>query len=83
MLKEFKEIMNINEDPLFVKEKMWAKAIPQYNLGYIEHERYFEKVEGEFPGLFLSGNYRGGISVGDCIANSEPVYKKIVDFISK
>ena len=83
VLKEFKEIMNINEDPLFVREKMWAKAIPQYNLGYIEHERYFEKIERESPGLFLSGNYRSGISVGDCIANSEPVCKRIIDFISK
>lgn len=83
VLKEFKDIMNINDDPLFVREKMWAMSIPQYALGYIEHENYFEKAEKEFPGLFLSGNYRGGISVGDCIKNSEPVYKRIIDFINK
>ena len=83
VLKEFKEIMHINEDPLFVKEKMWVKAIPQYNLGHIEHEKYFETFEREHPGIVLSGNYRGGISVGDCIANSDLVYKRIIDYIYK
>jgi oxygen-dependent protoporphyrinogen oxidase len=80
VLKEFKYVMKINQDPSFVDEKMWEKAIPQYNLGYIEHEKYFEKFEKQNPGMFLSGNYRGGISVGDCIINSEVVCKRIVDF---
>lgn len=71
VLKEFKEIMKIKSDPLILKDKFWEKAIPQYNLGYIEHELYFEKFESNNPGIFLSGNYRGGISVGDCVKNSE------------
>jgi oxygen-dependent protoporphyrinogen oxidase len=58
-------------------------GIPQYNLGYIEHEKYFEKFEQQNPGMFLSGNYRGGISVGDCIINSENVCKRIVDFTAQ
>lgn len=83
VVKEFKEIMNINSDPVFIKEKMWPKAIPQYSLGYIEHERYFEKFEADNPGIFLSGNYRGGISVGDCIKNSELTYKRICEHINQ
>lgn len=83
VIKEFKEIMNINSDPVFIKEKMWSKAIPQYSLGYIEHERYFEKFEADNPGIFLSGNYRGGISVGDCIKNSELTYKRICEHINQ
>ena len=83
VIKEFKEIMHINGDPVFIKEKMWPKAIPQYSLGYIEHERYFEKFEADNPGMFLSGNYRGGISVGDCIQNSELTYKRICEYIEK
>lgn len=77
-VNEFKEIMKINADPVFLKSKLWKKAIPQYNLGYIEHEKYFEKYEGKNPGIFLSGNYRGGISVGDCIKNSDVVYQKVL-----
>ena len=83
VLKEFMEIMQISQDPLFVKKKIWTKAIPQYNLAHNEHEKYFDTFEREHPGIILSGNYRGGISVGDCIKNSKLVYQRIIDFIDK
>jgi oxygen-dependent protoporphyrinogen oxidase len=76
VIGEFKAQMKINDDPIFMKEHLWQKAIPQYNLGYIEHENYFDKFEKENPGIFLSGNYRGGISVGDCVKNSEVNFEK-------
>ncbi len=77
VLNEFKETMRINGEPVVIKEKLWEKAIPQYNVGYIEHENYFDKFEKENQGLFLGGNYRGGISVGDCVKNSEVIFKRI------
>jgi len=78
VLSEFKQTMKINSDPVFQRNRLWQKAIPQYNIGYIEHENYFDRFEKENPGIFLSGNYRGGISVGDCVKNSDIVYKKII-----
>jgi protoporphyrinogen/coproporphyrinogen III oxidase len=75
-IKEFQEIMKIKGSPVSQSHRFWSKAIPQYNLGYIEHENYFDKFEEKNKGLILSGNYRGGISVGDCIKNSELVYEK-------
>ena len=79
-IKEFSEIMGINSKPIIVKEKSWEKAIPQYNIGYIKHENYFEKFEKENSGIFLSGNYRGGISVGDCIKNSQINFEKVKNY---
>jgi len=83
VIAQFQEIMGIGPGPVFVKERMWPRAIPQYTLGYIEHERYFEAFERQHPGIFLSGNYRGGISVGDCITNSEIRYLDIRRYIEK
>ncbi len=77
VLGEFKHTMRIKSDPVFLRDRIWQKAIPQYNTGYIEHENYFDKFEKENPGIFLGGNYRGGISVGDCIKNSEVIFNKI------
>ncbi len=84
VIEEFKEIMRIHRDeaPVLIEERMWPKAIPQYTIGYVEHERYFETFEMKAAGLFLSGNFRGGISVGDCIINSELTYKRIQAYCS-
>lgn len=74
---EFESIMKISGEPFYKSTRFWAKAIPQYNLGYIETENYFDAFEANNPGIFLGGNYRGGVSVGDCIKNAEPTAEKI------
>jgi oxygen-dependent protoporphyrinogen oxidase len=70
--------MMINSEPVFISYKYWNKAIPQYNLGYIEHDKYFDKFEKMNPGIILSGNYRGGISIGDCIKSAGLVTNKVM-----
>ena len=74
---EFEEIMKITGSPVYTSKRFWQKAIPQYTIGYVEHENYFDHFEKDNKGIFLSGNYRGGISVGDCIKNAEIVMNKI------
>ncbi len=69
--------MKIKGEPVHLAKRFWEKAIPQYTIGYVEHENYFDHFEKDNRGIFLSGNYRGGISVGDCIKNAELVLNKI------
>jgi oxygen-dependent protoporphyrinogen oxidase len=80
---EFETLMRIVGEPVFLSYKLWPRAIPQYNLGYVEHENYFDKFEKENPGILLAGNYREGISVGDCIKNSEKILNKIKNLSNK
>ncbi|MFH0736577.1 MAG: protoporphyrinogen oxidase [bacterium] len=82
-VKEFESMMNITAAPILKKYKVWEHAIPQYNIGYIENDRAVEKCEDTNKGFFISGNFCGGISVGDCIKNSELVAGKIIEYISK
>jgi oxygen-dependent protoporphyrinogen oxidase len=49
----------------------WQRAIPQYRIGHLSLIERVERLEREQPGLFVAGNFRGGISVGDCVASSE------------
>ncbi len=81
VIEEFQHIMKINGKPNFISYRFWHKAIPQYNIGYIEHERYFEEFEKNNPGLFISGNFRGGISVGDCIKSAGLTFEKAKEYL--
>jgi oxygen-dependent protoporphyrinogen oxidase len=77
---ELKDIMQLQEKPDVLRIKRWQKAIPQYELGHQNRINEIEKLETEHPGLFISGNFRNGISVGDCIIQSKSLASKIVDY---
>ncbi len=80
---ELKDLMQLQEKPDVLRIKRWEKAIPQYELGHQSRINEIEKLETEHPGIFISGNFRNGISVGDCIVQSKNLASKIVDYCTK
>ncbi|NWF88469.1 MAG: protoporphyrinogen oxidase [Ignavibacteriaceae bacterium] len=75
---EFENIMNITGEPVKSSYRFWPKAIPQYSIGHNDHELYFGYFEKKNPGIILTGSYRGGISIGDCIKSSEIAAEKAI-----
>lgn len=75
--EELKEILALKEKPDLQHIKRWAKAIPQYNLGYEKVENAIESFENENKGIYFGSNFYKGISVGDCVKNSYLMVEKI------
>ncbi|MBI2504769.1 MAG: protoporphyrinogen oxidase [Candidatus Latescibacteria bacterium] len=48
----------------------WPRAIPQYQVGHQRLIAAVEACEQQHPGLYLGGNFRGGISVADCVKSA-------------
>lgn len=57
--------------PVDVTVTRRPRAIPQYTMGHEARIERITAVEARYPGLHLCANYRGGISVGDCVASAE------------
>lgn len=55
----------------------WERAIPQYTPGHFERMAALEAAEGDLPGLFFCANYRGGISVADCIKSADALVERV------
>lgn len=66
---ELTKNLGITSDPTFHQLTTWKKAIPQVNLGHEKVLTELQNTEANNPGLKFAGNYRGGISVGDCLIN--------------
>jgi oxygen-dependent protoporphyrinogen oxidase len=81
VLSELKTIMRIGGPPVYAKVTRWAKAIPQYTLGYPTILKAMNSLEQNFRGAFLCSNYRGGIAVGDCVANAEDTTEKVLEHL--
>lgn len=67
VLADLEKFVGLKAAPSFSRITRWAKAIPQLNLGYESALAQIESCEQKYKGFHFAGNYRGGISVGDCI----------------
>jgi oxygen-dependent protoporphyrinogen oxidase len=75
-------LLGISAPPVFQSIHVFPRAIPQYELGYGRIVENIARVETAAPGLFLAGNYRGGISLSDSILNGEKAARKVQNFLS-
>lgn len=65
--RELAALLGVRKEPAFVHDVVWERAIPQYELGYGRVLERMDAFERAHPGLFLTGSYRGGISVPDSL----------------
>jgi oxygen-dependent protoporphyrinogen oxidase len=81
--KELHSLMGAQGVPVFSRIIRWDKAIPQYHLGYHRVLEALDRVEMSLPGMFFCSNYRGGISVGDCVMSAEKTAARVCDYLSR
>lgn len=81
-LNELKLGMQVSGKPVYLKLTRWQKSIPQYEIGYQQKMDMLAQFEEQQPGIVLAGNYRGGISVGDCVKNAHEIAVRLAAQIS-
>jgi protoporphyrinogen/coproporphyrinogen III oxidase len=70
-------------NPAWTAITRWTHAIPQYDLGHAERLRPVDDAEGALPGLHFCANYRGGISIGDCIESAYAATDAVTRFLAR
>ena len=76
--QEHRALLGMEHGPAFQRVRKWARAIPQYTVGHEQRMQQVAAAEAALGGLFFCANYRGGISIGDCIASAEAVAGRVV-----
>jgi oxygen-dependent protoporphyrinogen oxidase len=83
VLGELRDLMGIDEAPDTVIIKRWEKAIPQYQMGHEKIIGAIEAFEKDCPGFYVTGNFRGGISVGDCLVQANTTAERVIAGMSR
>lgn len=78
---ELEQLVGVAGEPIAARVSRWARAIPQYNLGHLDRVARVERLADAQPGLYFCANWRGGISVGDCIKSSYAAAERIARFL--
>ncbi len=69
LIDELRGPLSLQGEPAWTLVRRWPRAIPQYEVG---HGRFVERareIEHALPGLYISGNFLGGVSVPNCVQN--------------
>lgn len=66
---DLNRLLDLEGKPVFSETVLWERSIPQYTVGYGKFLKRIREVEATIPGLYLLGNYRGGIALGKCMVN--------------
>lgn len=77
ILLDYRDLLGIQAKPHFMRVSRWQESIPQYDSVQRQVVLAIEQFEKRFPGLHVSGNFRGGVSVGACIAQAQALVKRI------
>lgn len=80
---EHAALLGASARPEFARIKRWPRAIPQYTLGHSARIGHVADAEHRFPGLFFCANYRGGVSIGDCIKSADRTAGEVVAFLHR
>jgi oxygen-dependent protoporphyrinogen oxidase len=68
---EVGRILGITGAPVTRMVHRYARALPQYNLGHSEIVSALGAAASAVPGLFLTGNYLSGPSIGSCVEQAD------------
>jgi len=81
VVPELRALFGITGAPTFVQHTTWPHAIPQFNVGHDANVHAAAALEAELPGLLVDGQFRRGVSVGDCIASGEAIAARAVALV--
>ncbi|MBI4755065.1 MAG: protoporphyrinogen oxidase [Betaproteobacteria bacterium] len=68
--KEARELLGVRAAPVFCGVRYWRQALPQPNLGHGQRLELLRRLEEQWPGLVVTGNYVGGVSTAACIESA-------------
>jgi oxygen-dependent protoporphyrinogen oxidase len=77
VLQDLRKLLGIKGEPAFIHRSFFPKAIPQYDRGYEKYKVLMGEIEHKAPGIYIAGNFRNGISLGDCIASALTIADKL------
>jgi len=76
--EELARLLGAGADPMWSEITRWPRAIPQYTMGHLQRIDKVEEAERSIPGLYFCANYRGGVSIGDCVKAGHATAERVV-----
>lgn len=81
ILSELQSLLGLRGEPVWTYERVWERAIPQYEVGHGKIIVEIQALERSTLGLWIGGNFRDAVSVPDLIAAGEQQAHRAAHFL--
>ncbi len=68
--EQFRDLLAARGEPVMSAVRQWPRGLPQYRLGHLDRVAELRGIEQRLPGLFVTGNYLGGLAVANCVTQA-------------
>ncbi len=75
--RELSDLLGISGEPVLSRCRQWARSLPQYEIGHNDKVATIDALHQRLPGLYVTGNYLGGVSVASCIKQARATAQKV------
>ena len=75
---DLRELLGINQKPIFTETARWERSMPQYEVGHLDRVKAIENEVKNLPGLALAGNSYRGAGIPDCIRSGEAAAESLI-----
>jgi oxygen-dependent protoporphyrinogen oxidase len=79
---ELVPLLALRNRPLLARTVRFARAMPQYEVGFLERRAAIEARAAAIPGLVLAGGAFGATGIPDCIASGERAADSAAAFVA-
>jgi protoporphyrinogen/coproporphyrinogen III oxidase len=79
VLADLERAVGLADDPDLFELARWPRGIPQYVVGHMDRIARIEESLDELPGLHLLGDWRGGMTMEDCVAGADALADELAD----
>lgn len=74
---DLRTLLGVRGEPVFRHVARYPRAIPQYNVGYGRFKERMQQLEQHWPGFFLAGHYRDGVSLSDSMLSGIRISERV------
>ena len=81
--EEFRDLLGVRGCPEISRVRYWPRGIPQYHMGHRGRVQKIQGIANQTPGLYVTGNYLSGPSVGACVNNAQEIAQNISAYLTR
>ena len=81
--EELGSLLGVSGRPVFRWVRRLFRAIPQYAMAHYQVQEAIERLGETSPGIYVTGNFIGGVSVGNCVSKAKETAEKAAAHLSR